>query len=161
LELPNKLKKEWIDCKKKEISLNAQLTLLGLSKATYYYKPVLEKDINLILMEKMDKIYTDCPFYGSRRMQAILRRQGYNINRKRISRLMSVMGLKAIYPKKDLSKMNPHHKKFPYLLKNVNIHKVNQVWSTDITYIPIKGGFFYFNSDNGLVFKIHIILATF
>jgi len=97
----------------------------------------------ILMMEKMDEIYTDCPFYGSRRMQAILKRQGYNINRKRISRLMNIMGLKTIYPKKNLSKMNPNHKKFPYLLKNVNINKVNQVWSTDITYIPIKGGFFY------------------
>ena len=94
-------------------------------------------------MEKMDKIYTDCPFYGSRRMQAILKRQGFNINRKRISRLMNIMGLKAIYPKKNLSKMNPNHKKFPYLLNNVNINRINQVWSTDITYIPIKSGFFY------------------
>jgi len=143
LELPNKLKKEWIDDKKDKISLNRQLSLLGVSKTAYYYKPALEKEINLILMEKMDKIYTECPFYGSRRMQEILKRQGYNINRKRISRLMNIMGLKAIYPKKNLSKMNPNHKKFPYLLKNVNIHKVNQVWSTDITYIPIKGGFFY------------------
>ncbi|NGX44846.1 MAG: hypothetical protein K1060chlam3_01021, partial [Candidatus Anoxychlamydiales bacterium] len=94
-------------------------------------------------MDKMDKIYTDCPFYGSRRMQAILKRQGFNINRKRISRLMNIMGLKAIYPKKNLSKMNPNHKKFPYLLNNVNINRINQVWSTDITYIPIKSGFFY------------------
>ena len=94
-------------------------------------------------MDKMDKIYTDCPFYGSRRMQAILKRQGFNINRKRISRLMNIMGLKVIYPKKNLSKMNPNHKKFPYLLNNVNINRINQVWSTDITYIPIKSGFFY------------------
>ncbi len=76
-------------------------------------------------------------------MQAILKRQGFNINRKRISRLMNIMGLKAIYPKKNLSKMNPNHKKFPYLLNNVNINRINQVWSTDITYIPIKSGFFY------------------
>ena len=143
MELPNKLKKEWIDDQKDEISLNRQLSLLGVSKTAYYYKPSLEKEINLILMEKMDKIYTECPFYESRRMQEILKRQGYNINRKRISRLMNIMGLKAIYPKKNLSKMNPNHKKFPYLLKNVNINKINQVWSIDITYIPIKGGFFY------------------
>jgi len=94
-------------------------------------------------MEKIDEIYTDHPFYGSRRMQAILKRQGFDINRKRVSRLMNIMGIKAIYPKKNLSKNNPDHKKFPYLLNNIKINKPNQVWSTDITYIPIKSGFLY------------------
>jgi putative transposase len=95
------------------------------------------------LLEKLDKIYTDCPFYGSRRMREILKRKGYSVNRKRVTRLMKILGIKAIYPKKNLSKSNSEHKKFPYLLKDMEINKPNQVWATDITYIPIKGGFFY------------------
>lgn len=94
-------------------------------------------------MEKIDRIYTDYPFYGSRKITAILNKEGCCVNRKRVIRLMNIMQLKAIYPKRNLSVSNKEHKKFPYLLKALEINKPNQVWSSDITYIPIKGGFFY------------------
>lgn len=96
-----------------------------------------------MIMELIDKIYTKAPFYGSRRMVHELKRQGYEINRKRVIRLMQKMYLRAIYPKINLSKKNQSHKIYPYLLKDLEILRPNQVWSTDITFIPVKGGFFY------------------
>lgn len=94
-------------------------------------------------MEMIDREYTDHPFYGSRQMTAFLRRQGHLVNRKRVMRLMRMMGLEAIYPKPNLSKAAAGHKKYPYLLKDLQILSPNHVWSTDITYIPVKGGFLY------------------
>ena len=117
--------------------------MLGLSKTGYYYEPIPESSQNLILMKEIDKLYTDHPFYGSRRMTIMLRKESYHVNRKKIIRLMDLMKLKAIFPKRNLSKCNKEHKKFPYLLKNIEITKPNQAWATDITYIPIQGGFFY------------------
>jgi putative transposase len=94
-------------------------------------------------MELIDREYTGRPFYGSRRMLAILKRQGYKINRKRVVRLMKMMGLEAIYPKPNLSKAREEDKKYPYLLKGLAIVAPNDVWSADITYIPLKNGFLY------------------
>ena len=94
-------------------------------------------------MEKLDKIYTKCPFYGSRRMREVLKREGHLVNRKKIIRLMNMLGIRAIYPKKKLSQSNSEHKKFPYLLRDIEIKNPNQVWATDITYIPVRGGYFY------------------
>lgn len=94
-------------------------------------------------MNMIDRIYTKIPFYGTRRITALLRHEGYSVNRKRIQRLMRLMGLKTIYPRKNLSKPNQEAQKYPYLLEKVNICAPNQVWSTDITYIPVKNGFLY------------------
>lgn len=94
-------------------------------------------------MHKIDELYTDFPFFGSRRMTAALRRLGYQINRKRIRRLMAQMGLVAIYPKPNTSQSHPEHKVYPYLLKNIEIVQPNQVWSTDITYVRLAQGFAY------------------
>lgn len=94
-------------------------------------------------MRKLDGQYTKTPFYGIRRMTAQLKRQGYNVNHKRISRLMRLMGLEAIYPKPKLSKKDYQHKIYPYLLRNVSIKRANQVWATDITYIRMDKGFIY------------------
>lgn len=94
-------------------------------------------------MNLIDQQYTECPFYGSRRMAAWLNAKGYTVNRKRVQRLMQEMGLEAIYPKPNLSRANPGHKKYPYLLRNVKIDFPDQVWSTDITYIRLAGGFAY------------------
>lgn len=94
-------------------------------------------------MEQIDRIYTDHPFYGSRRMRALLTREGHRVNRKRVVRLMRLMGIEALYPKPNLSKPALEAKKYPYLLRGVEINAANQVWSTDITYIPVKGGFLY------------------
>jgi putative transposase len=141
--LPSRQKKGWIDPNDELLSLNAQLALSGLSKASYYYEPVPETAWNLELMAMIDKLYTDYPFYGSRRMRAELRERGHEVNRKRVVRLMQKMGLQAIYPKKNLSKAAEHHIKYPYLLKDLTIDRPDQVWATDITYIRVGGGYLY------------------
>lgn len=94
-------------------------------------------------MALIDKEYTDHPFYGSRKMAKWLQTQGYQVNRKRVQRLMKQMGLAGICPKKNTSKSTAEHKKYPYLLRGVEIEKCNQVWSSDITYIKVVGGFMY------------------
>ncbi len=96
-----------------------------------------------MLMRLLDEQYTKTPFYGVPRMTVWLKEQGYNINRKRVERLMRLMGLKAIYPKKNTSKASKQHKKYPYLLKGIEIDSPNQVWSSDITYIRLNKGFLY------------------
>ncbi len=96
-----------------------------------------------MLMRLIDEEYTRHPFYGSRRMVAILERQGYEVNRKRVQRLMDLMGLEAVYPKPRLSQGHPEHKKYPYLLRGVSIDRPDHVWSTDITYIRMDRGFVY------------------
>jgi len=141
--LPSRQKKGWIDPNDELLSPNAQLALSGLSKASYYYEPVPETARNLELMAMIDKLYTDYPFYGSRRMRAELRERGHEVNRKRVVRLMQKMGLQAIYPKKNLSKAAEHHIKYPYLLKDLTINRPDQVWATDITYIRVGGGYLY------------------
>jgi putative transposase len=123
--------------------LTEQLKLACISKTAYYYTPISETKNNLLYMEIIDREYTEHPFFGSRQMMFILQRQGYQVNRKRVMRLMQKMGLKAIYRKPNLSKTEKLHKKYPYLLKGKEILEPNQVWATDITYIPIKGGFLY------------------
>jgi putative transposase len=124
-----------------ELSLSRQCELLDLNRSSYYLKPSEESDYNLKLMTLIDEEYTRHPFYGSRRMTAWLRNQGHAVNRKRTQRLMQIMGLEAIYPKPNLSRASPDHKKFPYLLKGVEVSFPDQVWSTDITYIKLIGGF--------------------
>ena len=114
-----------------------------MSRTGYYYQTVGESSENLILMRLLDELYTKYPFYGSRRMSTTLNAQGYRVNRKRIQRLMRLMGIEAIYPKPDISKVNQRHKVYPYLLRNISIERINQVWSADITYIPMESGFMY------------------
>lgn len=94
-------------------------------------------------MELIDRVFTDHPYYGSRRMTVTLLKMGQQVNRKRIVRLMHQMGLEAIYPKRNLSKSEESHKKYPYLLRDVAVTYPDQVWSTDITYIPVRGGYLY------------------
>lgn len=117
--------------------------MLCLSRSTLYYEPVKETDLNLELMRCIDELYTEWPFYGSRKVTEEMIKMGYIVNRKRIQRLMRIMGLEVIYPKPNLSKPDLSHRKYPYLLRGVKIDSVNQVWSTDITYIPMKNGFLY------------------
>ncbi len=123
--------------------MSRQCELLGLSRSSYYYEPATESAENLALMARLDREYTDHPFRGSRGMTAGLRRAGHEVNRKRVRRLMRLMGLEAIYPKPRLSVGGAGHKVYPYLLRNAAIERVNQVWSTDITYIPMPHGFMY------------------
>lgn len=97
----------------------------------------------LDLLRVMDEIYLSTPFYGSRRMTVVLRQRGYDINRKRVQRLMGQLGLQVIYPKPKLSQRHPDHKIYPYLLRNRTVERSNQVWCTDITYLPVLKGHFY------------------
>lgn len=125
------------------ISVRRQCELLGLSRAALYYEPRPESTENLRLMRLLDEQYTRTPYYGIRRMAAWLRTQGYQVNHKRVQRLLRLMGLEAIYPKPHLSRLGAGQQIYPYLLRGVNIERVNQVWSTDITYIRLLHGFVY------------------
>ena len=132
-----------IDPEFTSISLRRQCELLKVSRSSLYYQPTGESEDNLRLMRLIDQTYTDWPFYGARRMAAYLRREGYLVNVKRVRRLMGVMGLVAIYPHKRLSAPGNGHKSYPYLLKDVQICRPNQVWCADITYIPVRRGCAY------------------
>ena len=125
------------------IPVYRQCELIGLPRSSYYYEARKESEYNLLLMRLIDEEYSRTPFYGTRRMTAYLIRQGYEVNRKRIQRLMKLMGIEAIYPKKRLSISSPEDKKYPYLLKDVAIIEPDQVWSADITYIRMNKGFLY------------------
>jgi putative transposase len=126
-----------------QLSVRQQCELIGLNRATYYYEPASESALNLELMRLIDEQYMRTPFYGWPRMTVYLQQQGYAINHKRIQRLMQTMGIQALYPKPSLSKPHPEHKVYPYLLGGLEITHPNQVWSTDITYIPLRNGFLY------------------
>jgi putative transposase len=132
-----------IELKHKEISVRRQCELLGLNRASLYYQPAPESEENLRLMRLIDEQYLKTPFYGSRRMTAWLEGEGYDVNRKRVQRLMRVMGIEAIYPRPHTSKGNPSHKVYPYLLRDLPIVRPDQVWSIDITYIPMRLGSMY------------------
>jgi putative transposase len=125
------------------LSIGRQCELLGLGRSTFYYEPATETAENLALMRLIDQQYTAHPFYGSRRMTAWLLTQAQAVNRKRVQRLMRLMGLEAIYPKPKLSAGGCGHKIYPYLLRDVKIERPDQVWSTDITYVPLAHGFLY------------------
>lgn len=121
-----------------------QCALLGLSRSSVYYERRGESAENLHLMRLLDEQYPRTPFYGVRRMRAWLRRrQGYEVNHKRVARLMRTMGLETIYTKPRTSQPEPEHRVYPYLLRGIPITHVNQVWSTDITYIRLHSGFVY------------------
>lgn len=126
-----------------ELSIRRQCELLDLNRASYYYEPATESALNLALMRVIDEQYMRTPFYGWPRMTVYLQGQGYAINHKRVQRLMQKMGIQAIYPKPNLSQANREHKVYPYLLRGVAITRPNQVWSTDITYLPMRNGFMY------------------
>lgn len=126
-----------------KLSISRQCVLLSLSRAGFYYRKRPESALNLELMRVMDEQHLDTPWYGSRQMTRFLIRQGYAVSRKRVRRLMQVMGLSAIYQKPNTSLPNKQHQRYPYLLRNVAIRASNQVWCTDITYIPMERGFLY------------------
>lgn len=127
-----------------KISISRQCQLLDISRGQIYYKKKPESSENLLIMQEIDKQYLLTPYYGVRRMTEHIRHTlGIEINDKRTRRLMRLMGLEAIYRKPNLSRRDKSHKIYPYLLRNMEISSVNQVWSTDITYIPMKNGFMY------------------
>ncbi len=127
-----------------QLSIGRQCALVGLPRSSYYYEPATESAENLRLMRLLDEQYLLRPYYGSRRMTTWLREDRHEqVNRKRVRRLMRLMRLEVIYPKPNLSAPGRDHKVYPYLLRDVAIERVDQVWSTDITYIPMAHGFMY------------------
>ena len=125
------------------LSTVEQCRKLKVARSTLYYRPAPVRADDLAVMRRMDEVHLAWPFYGSRRMAAVLRRDGWSVNRKRAKRLMRVMGLEAIYQKPNTSRSHPGHKVYPYLLRGLAIERPNQVWCADITYIPMAKGFVY------------------
>lgn len=136
-------KRGLIDLGGSQVSVLRQCELLGLSRSTLYYKPVLESEETLMLCRILDEIYTEHPYYGVRRMTAQLIRMGHDVGLHRVRGLLAHLGLWASYPKPDLSKRNKQHPIYPYLLRGLKIEENDHVWSTDITYIRLPGGFVY------------------
>jgi putative transposase len=138
LALSPEQRRLWIDPHHPELSVQRQCELLGLPRSTFYYQPRPESAENLQLLRRLDELYLEWPFFGSRRMAVTL-----GMNRKRMQRLMRILGIEAHYPKPHLSRPALGHEVYPYLLRGVSIERPNQVWSTDITYIPMRAGFLY------------------
>jgi len=126
-----------------KLSIRKQCELLGLPRSSYYREPSSESEENLELMKLIDEEYTRHPFYGTRKMRDHLRRLGYKVNRKRVRRLMRLMGLSSIAPRKRATVPGDGHKIYPYLLRNLDIDRPDMVWASDITYIRLRGGFVY------------------
>jgi len=126
-----------------DLPITRQCQLLELNRSTVYYQPKPSSEEDLKLMRRIDEMHLKRPFYGSRRIRDWLWEEGYDINRKRVQRLMRKMGIVAIYPKAKTSKPGKGHKIYPYLLRNLVIDRPNQVWATDITYLPMAKGFVY------------------
>jgi len=136
-------RKEMIKSDHPDLSITQQCALLQMGRSSWYYKALGESALNLELMKRIDEQFLETPYYGARQMARYLKRQGYWINRKRVQRLMTKMGLMAIYQKPNTSRPHPEHKIYPYLLKGIDIRKSNHVWCADITYIPMRRGFLY------------------
>ena len=132
-----------IDPQHKPLSISRQCEILKINRSSYYYKPKPIKPEDLKLMRKIDELYTEQPSRGSRSIARQLRRQRIKVNRKKIQRLMQKMGIEAVYPKPNTSRPHPQHKVYPYLLRHLTIDRPNQVWASDITYIPMERGFMY------------------
>jgi putative transposase len=126
-----------------QLSLCEQVKLLGISRASLYYQPVQPSSEEIRLKHRIDELYTECPFYGSRRMTRQLEREGEVINRKRVQPYMREMGIEGICPGPNLSKRNLAHRVYPYLLRGMVIERKNQVWGIDITYIRWLAGWLY------------------
>jgi len=125
------------------VPVNRQGELLGIARRTVYYQPVVPDTLDEVLKRRWDERYTAHPFYGRRRMTAVLQREGYAVNPKRVRRLLGELGLQTIYPKANLSEPHPAHRVYPYLLRDVSIVRPNQVWSSDITSVRLAHGFAY------------------
>jgi putative transposase len=132
------VRRDWVEPDHAALSIRRQCALLALTRSNWYYEPVAESRENLRLMRKIDRQYLKTPFFGSRKMAL-----EFGINRKRVQRLMRLMGLEAVYPKPRLSQRAANHRIYPYLLRNLEVVRPNQVWSSDITYLPLASGFLY------------------
>ena len=138
-------KRQCIDPKHPRLNISRQCELISLPRSSYYREGLygVESEENLKLMRLIDEEYTRHPFYGSRKLRDYLIRQGYQVNRKRVRRLMRMMGLVSIAPKPNTSRPSPEHKVYPYLLRGLDINRSNQVWCSDITYIRLDHGFVF------------------
>ena len=136
-------RRQMVDREHPKLSVVRQCSLLGISRSSVYSGPREADEYELELMSLIDRQYLVTPFYGSRRMAVWLKTQGHAVNRKRVQRLMRLMGIEAVYRRPNTSKPSPQHKVYPYLLRGLEISKVNQVWASDITYIPMARGFMY------------------
>jgi putative transposase len=130
--------RQCIEPEHKRLTISRQCELLGLARSTWYFRPAGETAENLALMRRIDEQYLRYPFYGSRKLSVVL-----GVNRKRVQRLMRVMGIAAIYPKRRTTWPGAGHKIYPYLLRNVEVTRPDQVWAADITYVPLRHGFLY------------------
>ncbi len=126
-----------------KLSIRQQCILLCLCRSNLYYTPVQESNENLEIMRLLDEQYLKTPFYGLPRLWNLLKEKGYRINKKRVKRLMDLVGWQTLFPTKNTSKRNKAHPVYPYLLRGLDITRPNQVWAVDITYIPMKRGFMY------------------
>jgi putative transposase len=136
-------KRALIEPKNPHLSICRQCELLGLNRSTYYLPPATESEENLRLMRLIDEQYLKTPFYGSRRMAAVLRRRGEAVNRKRFQRLMALMGLEGLHPGPRTTIAEPDARAYPYLLRDRVLTRADEVWSSDITYVPMRRGFMY------------------
>ena len=136
-------KKQLIEKNLPSLSIKRQCALLALNRASYYMKKKGLTAEDLEVLNKMDEIFTEHPYYGTRRMMHVLRQEGYVMGSKRIRRFYQILGIEAIYPKMNLSKRNQAHKIYPYLLRDLEITAPRQVWSMDITYVRLNQGFVY------------------
>ena len=125
------------------LSVARQCALVSISRSAFYYRPAGETLLNLALMRLIDEVFLETPWYGSRQMARHLRRQGDTVGRKRVRRLMARMGLAAIYQQPRTTVRHPEHRTYPYLLRGLRIERPDQVWCSDITYIPMRRGFLY------------------
>lgn len=141
--MPVKERIKLIDQQSAELSIVKQCGLLEVHRSGFYYQPKEESEENLKIMELLDKQYFKTPFYGCRKMTVWLQNQGFVVNRKRIKRLMKILNWQTIYREPRTTICAPGHKIYPYLLKDLKIDRKNQVWATDITYIPMEKGFMY------------------
>jgi putative transposase len=126
-----------------ELSIRRQCELVGISRSGYYYEPCAETPENLALMRRLDEMHLNHPVYGSRRLTVLLNREGLAVNRKRVVRLLGRMGIEALYPRRATSLPAEGHRIYPYLLKDLEITGPDQVWCSDITYVPMAYGFMY------------------
>jgi putative transposase len=126
-----------------QLSISRQCGMLGIPRSSYYYQPQSTRPEVLEMMRQIDEMYLQDPTSGSRSMKRQFKRQGKKVNRKRIQRLMRLMGIEAIYPKPHTSRPHPEHRIYPYLLRDLTIDRPNQVWATDITYVPMARGLMY------------------
>lgn len=138
-----KERRKMVDTDERTLSIREQSNILQVNRSSLYYKPKGETNLNLKLMRILDELYLKHPTYGVRRMQEELRELGYSVNHKRVRRLLRLMRLEAIYPKKNLSKLGNAKYIYPYLLEHMEIDEPNKVWAIDITYIPMHKGFMY------------------